>query len=76
MELDKLNWVDLDNSNVKAAAIDEQSSTLYVKFNSGAVYSYIGADSMIFNGLIGAESAGKYLAAVIKPKYAYTLVES
>jgi hypothetical protein len=69
-----LKWTEVDSSNIKAVAHDEESKTLFVKFAKGSVYSYQGADLTVFTGMIYADSVGKYLNDHVKPFYPYELI--
>lgn len=60
-----------DSSNVHSLYWDDKTQTICVKFNSGGVYSYIGAPEQVYMDLRYATSVGQYLHRVVKA-YPYT----
>jgi hypothetical protein len=62
----------ITSTNLRAAGYDEGSQTLEVEFTNGAVYQYAGVPLNEFEGLMNADSKGKYLNANIKNRYPYT----
>lgn len=68
------NRIPVDSSNIKSIGFDEDSSTLEVEFNSGAVYQYFDVPFNVYNGMIEADSKGKYFAQHIKGFYRYVKV--
>lgn len=66
-----MNWTPLASSNISAATFDENTSTLYIRFNNGSVYAYPSASQLLYNGLLSAPSKGAYHARFIKnlPNY-------
>ena len=60
----KLVWVEVDSSQIEAVAY--KGEVLYMRFNSGAVYSYDPVDEEAYNGLLNAESVGSYFSKYIK----------
>lgn len=67
----KLDWTDVDSTNVQAVAYDEGSETLCMRFHNGGLYSYQGVEMEVYSGLIYADSVGQFLAAKIKGLYPY-----
>lgn len=65
------SWHDVVSSNLQSVAYDEEKSLLYVRFLNGGVYYYENVPKELYDQLLGAESAGKYLNAFIKPHYAF-----
>jgi hypothetical protein len=61
----------ITSTNIRAAGYDEDSQTLEVEFNSGLVYQYAGVPASEYEGLMNADSKGKYLNANIKNRYSY-----
>jgi len=61
----------VSSSNISAIGYDADSQTLEVEFTNGAVYSYTGVPSGEHDGLMGADSKGKYLHANIKTRYSF-----
>lgn len=64
----------VSSSNVAEVGYDEQSSQLYVQFNSGELYIYDGVPFNEFENLKNASSVGSYLALNIKNRYPYRKV--
>ncbi|WP_342417169.1 KTSC domain-containing protein [Paenibacillus sp. FSL R10-2782] len=61
-----MNWVPVTSSNLDAVAYDENTSTLYVRFNHGGEYAYANVPQSEYTGLLSAGSHGKYFDAHIK----------
>lgn len=59
------------SSNIRAIGYDSDSQTLEVEFNYGAVYQYSGVSQGEHEGMMNADSKGKYLNANIKGRYPY-----
>ena len=71
-KLDKIPWDHVeDSSNVHSLFWHEPSQTICVRFNSGGLYSYIGAPETVYTDLRYADSVGGYLNRVVKA-YPYT----
>lgn len=64
--IQKINWDQVESSNVDALFFDERSGTICVRFINGGLYSYIGATQEVYSGLRMAPSIGRYLNNVIK----------
>ncbi|MBW7995371.1 MAG: KTSC domain-containing protein [Candidatus Glassbacteria bacterium] len=72
---EKPTRVSLQSSSVKEAEYDQVAKTLLIVFVSGATYTYQNVPQSVYNGLLAADSAGKYLLQnVIKANYSYTKV--
>lgn len=59
------------SSNIYAVGYDADSQTLEIEFKNGAVYQYSSVPSGEYEGIMGAESKGKYLNANIKNRYSF-----
>lgn len=59
------------SSNISEIGYDEETMTLEVKFNKGAVYRYEEVPSHVNDRLMTAGSVGTYFAANIKSRYHY-----
>lgn len=68
----KLDWTEVESSNVQAIAHHEPSKTLCVRFIGGGLYSYMEADHEVYVEMLHAESVGKYLNQVVKIICPYT----
>ena len=72
----QLDWEHVDSSNVERVAYVEESETLCVRFRNGGLYTYSGVSFNQYMSMVGAESVGKYLNAVIKGMHPYIRYES
>jgi len=61
------------SSNIAHAG--HEDDTLFLKFNSGAVYKYPGVPADIYHALVTAESAGKFFHREIRSKFPHILLE-
>lgn len=61
----------VSSSNVASIGYDEDSQTLEIEFNDGSVYQYFGVPSGEHDGIMNADSKGKYLNANIKKRYSF-----
>lgn len=63
-----------NSSQVTRVKYNEETKTLTVTFKTGKSYDYYEVPKDIFDGLLAAESAGKYLNEFVKPVYKYKAV--
>jgi len=61
----------VDSSMIKAVGYDAATSTLLVRFTDGQVYSYTDVPPEEYQGLLAAESHGKYFWRRIRNEYAF-----
>lgn len=61
--------ISVSSSNIDS--IGYEDGTLYVRFNSGSLYSYSNVPESVYRALMNADSHGKYFAAHIKNVYPY-----
>ena len=61
----------VSSSNIAAIGYDEDTQILEVEFTDGSVYQYSGVPPGEHNGMMNADSKGKYLHANIKKRYPY-----
>lgn len=64
----------LNSSNIVGAGYDAASATMEVEFTNGNIYQYFDIPQQLYDGLMQAESAGKYLNENIKGVYRYARV--
>ena len=64
----------VESSNIESIGYDSSSQTLEIEFLNGTIYQYFDVQQHIYDGLISADSHGKYLAANIKGHYRYSKV--
>lgn len=62
----KIDWTDVDSSNIRSVAYDKDTETLCVHFHNGGLYTYGDVDQEVYVSLVHAESVGKYLNQKIK----------
>lgn len=62
----------LQSSNLRAAAYDEWTATLTIEFHSGAVYEYSSVPPEVYDGLLAAESPGRFHHLFIKNRFSFT----
>lgn len=72
MGLSDLEWHLADSSNVGAFAW--QDDTLFVRFLSGALYTYDDVSEEVFKAMLAAPSKGKFLNRYIKPRTGFLKV--
>lgn len=61
----------VSSSNIAAIGYDENSQSLEIEFTNGAVYQYSSVPPSEYEGIMGADSKGKYLHANIKNRYSF-----
>jgi len=66
--------IQVASSNILSVGYDADSEVLEIEFNSGAVYQYYGVSHAVYDGIIGADSKGKYFHANIKGVYSFVRV--
>lgn len=55
------------STQVKAAGFDPAQGVIRVQFHSGHSYDYPGGTQEVFDGLMAAESKGKFFNTAIRP---------
>jgi hypothetical protein len=56
----------VSSSNIASIGFDPDHMILEIEFLNGAVYQYYDVPQSIYDGLMAADSHGKYFAAYIK----------
>jgi hypothetical protein len=69
-----MNRTYVTSSNVESVGYDLNSQTLEVEFKNGYVYQYFDVPETIYDSMLNAESAGKYLIDNIKGVFRYARV--
>ncbi len=67
-----MQMIHVTSSNI--SSVGYEADTLYVEFNSGALYAYSGVPVNVFQSLMNASSPGGYLAAHVKNVYPYARI--
>lgn len=65
--MDEIIWNEVQSTNIKKVAYHDHS--LFVTFQTGAVYEYPDVSEEIFSALLNADSVGSFFAKNIKPNY-------
>lgn len=55
-------------------SVGYEGTTLYIRFNSGGLYSYSGVPASVYQALMSAPSHGRYFHANVKGRYPYARV--
>lgn len=63
--------VHIDSSTLTSAGYSTEESVLDAEFHHGAVYRYFLVPEAVYEGLVNAESKGRYFNAVIKGRYPF-----
>lgn len=70
-----MELVPVNSSNIRAVGYEEETATLVVEFEDGAIYHYLNVPSPIFEGLLSAPSKGTYFDRHVKKSgFAYRRV--
>jgi hypothetical protein len=64
--------ISVNSSNVSSVGYDADSQILEIEFNNGGVYQYSGVPESVYEGMMGADSKGKYFHANIKNAYPFS----
>ena len=73
--MQKIKMHQVQSSNIKAVGYDEQTRILRIEFLHGkSAYEYMDVEEQALEGLLTAESVGKYFGAHIKGLYEYRKV--
>jgi hypothetical protein len=57
------------STDLRSVGYDPNSQTLEVEFNAGSVYQYAGVPQSEYDGLMNADSKGRYFNANIRNRY-------
>ncbi len=66
----------VDSTSIEWFEYDERGKALDLAFVGGEAYRYHGVPPRVCDGLRAAESKGRYVNSVIKPRYPYTRLGS
>ena len=59
----------VDSTTMRSVGYDSAQQILEVEFTSGAVYQYLDVPAIVFDGLMAAESKGRYFNHEIRDDY-------
>ncbi len=62
---------EVESSTIESIGYDRSQQILEFEFKHESIYQYYGVPEYEYNGLMGAESKGEYLAEHIKGTYRY-----
>ncbi|WP_296789781.1 KTSC domain-containing protein [uncultured Methanobrevibacter sp.] len=63
--------IEVRSSNLRAVEYNPSTHTLTIWFRNGSVYEYYGVSQNIYDGLLLAQSKGRYHHRYIKNSYRY-----
>ncbi|MCL2659166.1 MAG: KTSC domain-containing protein [Acidobacteriaceae bacterium] len=64
--------IPVSSSNISSVGYDADSQTLEIEFSHGGVYQYSGVPQGVYEGMMSADSKGKYFHASINKIYPYS----
>lgn len=67
----RIEMIPMESSMIDSAGYDEETRCLQVMFNTGQVYCYEDVPPEVFEGLLKADSKGRYMRAFIIDVYPY-----
>ncbi len=59
------------SSDILSVGYDAETQALEIEFTRGAVYQYSGVPQEVYDGILSADSKGKYFHANIKNIYSF-----
>ena len=68
--------VDLESTSLSAATYQEQSASLELEFQRGAVYRYNGVPAQVYQEFLQSESKGRYFNQRIRNHFTYTQIDT
>jgi len=69
-----MQLIQVESSMIYAVGYDEETQILEVVFNSGGIYRYFDVPKEVYEGLLAAESKGRYMRANVIDLYPYEQV--
>lgn len=67
-----MNMQPVNSSQIKAVGYDAQGQILAVDFHRSGIYTYSDVPREIYEGMIAAESVGKFFDVNVKGKYHFS----
>jgi len=64
----------VESSNIAEIGYHQESATLEILFRTGRMYQYFDVPLKVYQGLVHADSCGRYLNREIKGQYRYARV--
>jgi len=72
--MENIKMTEVQSSNLAAVGYDDDSETLYVRFKGNRLYAFYGVSRADYEGLLAAESKGRYFAREIRGLHAYKYI--
>lgn len=66
-----MDMIPVESSMIRAVGYDPATKELEVVFTSGRIYRYTDVPHKVYEGLVAAESKGRYMRAHILDAYDY-----
>lgn len=70
-----MNMTPVESSQIHSVGYDPESKRLHVKFHSGGTYEYHGVEPATHDGLMKADSVGKFFHANVRNVHAHKKLE-
>ena len=70
-----MTWTRVTSSNLKWVSYNSRSHEMLIQFQSGAVYQYWDVPGNISQGLVQADSPGKFFNQNVRNRYNYKRVK-
>jgi hypothetical protein len=67
--------VELQSTTLNAATYQDQGAVLELEFRSGAIYRYGGVPAPVYQGLLSADSKGRYFNQHIRNRFPYIEID-
>lgn len=64
--IEKVDWASIESANLNACYFDEHTQTLCVRYNGGAIYTFIGTAAGHYMALLCSPNVDKYVNHVLK----------
>jgi hypothetical protein len=64
-----VTWQEVASSELRAVRYDDKALVLEIHFRNNHVYQYAQVPASIYEGLMAAESKGRFFNALIRNKY-------
>ena len=69
-----MSWINVSSTNLSRVRYDDNKNILEIDFQGGRVYQFFDLPKQVFEGLLNAESKGKFFHEQIKGHYRYARV--
>ena len=69
-----MSWINVSSTNLSRIRYDDSKNILEIEFEGGRVYQFFDVPKQVFEGLLNAESKGKFFREQIKGHYRYARV--